>query len=48
MDQKLPYKGTDSPQKFWKVFKDAMDLELIEYTRGKSNGRTVVRDITLK
>lgn len=48
MDQKLPYKGTDSPQKFWKVFKDAMDLELIEYTRGKSNGRTVVRDIALK
>ncbi|MFV8814359.1 DNA primase family protein [Aerococcus urinaeequi] len=48
MDQKLPYKGTDSPQKFWKVFKDAMDVELIEYTRGKSNGRTVVRDIALK
>lgn len=48
MDEALPFKGTDSPQKFWGLFKEAMDVELIEYTRGKSNGRTVVRDITLK
>lgn len=44
----LPFKGTDSPQKFWGLFKEAMDVELIEYTRGKSNGRTVVRDIALR
>jgi len=44
----LPFKGTDSPQKFWKMFREAMDLELIHFSRGKSNGVTVVRDIALK
>lgn len=44
----LPFNGTDSPQKFWKMFKDAMDLELTHFSRGKSNGVTVVRDISLK
>lgn len=43
----LPFKGTDSPQKFWKLFEEAMDLKLISFSRGKSNGRTVVRDIAL-
>lgn len=46
--QNYPFKGTDSPQKFWRVFKEAMDVELIEYTRGKSNGKSVIRDIALK
>ena len=46
--QQFPFKGTDVPQKFWKVFKEAMDIELIEYTRGKSSGKTIVRDIALK
>jgi len=45
--EKLPFKGTDNPQKFWKMFQEAMDLELISFTRGKSNGITVVRDIGL-
>lgn len=44
----FPFKGTDHPQTFWKSFKGAMDLQLIEFKRGKSNGKTVVRDITLK
>lgn len=48
MGEGLPFKGTDSPQKFWGLFKEAMDVELIEYIRGKSNGRTVVRDIAMK
>lgn len=48
MMNELPFKGTDSPQKFWKMFKDAMDLELIPFSRDKSNGNMVVRDITLK
>lgn len=46
--QQFPFKGTDVPQKFWKFFKEAMDIELIEYTRGKSSGKTIVRDIALK
>ncbi|HLR65532.1 MAG TPA: phage/plasmid primase, P4 family [Virgibacillus sp.] len=44
----FPFKGTDTPQKFWKSFKEVMDVKLIEFTRGKSNGKTVVRDIALK
>ncbi|MEI3610449.1 DNA primase family protein [Pseudogracilibacillus sp. SO10305] len=48
MLEKLPFKGTDNPQKFWKMFQEAMNLELISFTRGKSNGITVVRDIGLK
>jgi len=44
----FPFKGTNTPQKFWKLFKEAMDVKLIEFSRGKSNGRTVVRDIALK
>ena len=48
MDNEIPFKGTDSPQKFWRTFKEAMDLKLIEFSRGKSNGKTVVRDIALK
>src|SRR5699024_11188096 len=46
--EKLPFKGTDNPQRFWGLFKEAMDMKLIEFSRGKSNGRTVVRDIALK
>lgn len=45
---KYPFKGTNSPQKFWKLFQEAMDVKLIDFSRGKSNGRTVVRDIGLK
>lgn len=48
MLEKLPFKGTGNPQKFWKMFQEAMNLELISFTRGKSNGITVVRDIGLK
>lgn len=48
MLEKLPFKGTDNPQKFWGLFKEAMDVKLIEFSRGKSNGRTVVRDIGVK
>jgi len=48
MLNELPFKGTDSSQKFWKMFREAMDLELIHFSRGKSNGVTVVRDISLK
>lgn len=48
MMNELPFKGTDSSQKFWKMFREAMDLELIHFSRGKSNGVTVVRDISLK
>ncbi|WP_409482404.1 phage/plasmid primase, P4 family [Bacillus safensis] len=44
----FPFKGTDTPQKFWKSFKEVMDVKLIEFTRGKSNGKTVVRDIALR
>lgn len=48
MLEKLPFKGTDNPQKYWKMFQEAMDHELISFVRGKSNGITVVRDIGLK
>lgn len=47
-NNEFPFKGTDAPQKFWRLFKEAMDVKLIEFSRGKSNGRTVVRDIALK
>lgn len=47
-ENKYPFKGTNSPQKFWKLFQEAMDLKLIEFVRTKSNGQTVVRDIGLK
>src|SRR5690625_1825747 len=47
-NNEFPFKGTNTPQKFWKLFKEAMDVKLIEFSRGKSNGRTVVRDIALK
>lgn len=47
-ENKYPFKGTDSPQKFWGLFKEAMDLKLIEFIRTKSNGQIVVRDIGLK
>lgn len=48
MRNEFPFKGTDSPQKFWKAFEEAMNLKLISFSRSKSNGRTVVRDITLQ
>lgn len=44
----FPFKGTDSPRKFWELFEKAMNLNLIHFTRTKSNGRTVVRDIAFK
>lgn len=47
-ENNYPFKGTNSPQKFWKLFQEAMDLKLIEFVRTKSNGQTVVRDIGLK
>ena len=43
-----PYKGTDSPQVFWRMFDEAARKELIECERKKSNGKTIVRDIALK
>ena len=43
-----PYKGTDSPQVFWRMFDEAARKELIECERKKSNGKTTVRDIALK
>ncbi len=47
-ENNYPFKGTNSPQKFWRLFQEAMDLKLIQFERAKSNGRTVVRDIGLK
>ena len=47
-ENNYPFKGTNSPQKFWRLFQEAMDLKLIEFVRTKSNGQTVVRDIGLK
>lgn len=46
--KELPFKGTDNPRKFWDNFKKAMDVALIPFVRGKSNGNMVVRDIALK
>lgn len=43
-----PYKGTDSPQVFWRMFDEAARKELIEYQRKKSNGKNIVLDIALK
>lgn len=43
-----PYKGTDSPQVFWRMFDEAARRELIEYQRKKSNGKNIVLDIALK
>lgn len=43
-----PFKGTDSPQTFWREFGNAASLQLIEFKKSKSNGKTVVRDIALK
>ena len=43
-----PYKGTNSPQVFWRMFDEAARKELIEYKRQKSNGKSIVHDISLK
>ena len=43
-----PYKGTDSPQVFWRMFDEAARKELIEYQRKKSNGKNIVLDMALK
>ena len=43
-----PYKGTDSPQVFWRMFDEAARKERIEYQRKKSNGKNIVLDIALK
>ena len=43
-----PYKGTDSPQVFCRMFDEAARKELIEYQRKKSNGKNIVLDIALK
>lgn len=48
MTKKYPFKGTDSPQLFWRMFKEAADVQLIQFKKSKSNGKTVVRDIDLK
>jgi putative DNA primase/helicase len=46
--KEYPYKGTDSPQVFWRMFEEAAHKALIDYIRAKSNGKSVVRDIALK
>src|SRR5699024_219497 len=43
--QGLPLKGTGSPQIFWMKFKESMDTVGIHFTKSKSNGQSVVRDI---
>ena len=46
--QGLPLKGTSSPQIFWMKFKESMDTVGIHFTKSKSNGQSVVRDIGFK
>lgn len=48
MNKRFPFKGTDSPQLFWRMFKEAADVQLIQFKKSKSNGKTVVRDIDLR
>src|SRR5690625_490274 len=43
-----PFKGTESPRKFWGLFDEALSLQLIAFTRAKSGGKAIVRDIALK
>ena len=43
-----PFKGTDNTQVFWREFGGAASLQLIEFKKSKSNGKTVVRDLDLK
>lgn len=47
-ENEYPFKGTESPRKFWGLFDEALNLKLISFTRAKSGGRAVVRDIALK
>lgn len=47
MMKKYPYKGTDSAQVFWNEFDLATRKQTVEYKKSKSNGKTVVRDITI-
>lgn len=43
-----PFKGTESSQTFWRMFDEVASFQLVEYSKGKSNGKTVVRDLDLK
>lgn len=47
-DKQYPFIGTDSPNVFWRMFKEAANLQLIQYKKSKSNGKTVVRDIDFR
>src|SRR5699024_10499289 len=43
-----PFKGTESRRKLWGLFDEALSLQLIAFTRAKSGGKAIVRDIALK
>ncbi len=46
--KQYPYKGTDSPQSFWRLFDEATRKNLIQYDRRKSNGKNIIHDIAIK